>query len=196
MQLHLQPEVDEYWTARNIKIYLSRKGIQNSRVRTLPDLEDYLSRTTDMDASEIFRETSSLAAYQVELITGRVKRNCTYCAAANMEFQGPAADGGLMALWEGYCRGWRMVDFIHDEILQEIPVTWTPEQITAFAEETERVMCGEMQKVTPDVKITAETAVMPRWYKKAEPLYDDKGNLLVWTPELAEMLKKQKQEAA
>ena len=42
------------------------------------------------------------------------------------------------------------------------------------------IMVKEMQKYTPDVPIKAEPALMRRWYKDAEPLYDQEGKLLIW----------------
>lgn len=192
MKLHLSPEIDEYWTSRQIHIFLSQNKLNAPHVRTIDQLESFLL-DSGWEKDDVFRATSSVSAYICRLQTGRVKRNCTYCAATNMEFQGLCADGAKRALWAGYMEGWRMVDFIHDEILQEIPLVWTPEQLTAHAAHVNEVMCREMSVVIPDVRIKVETAIMDRWYKKAKPLHDANGNLIVWTPELAERLKKEKE---
>ena len=44
------------------------------------------------------------------------------------------------------------------------------------------IMCVEMQQVVPDVKITASPALMRRWYKGADAVYDTKNNLVPWEP--------------
>lgn len=43
-------------------------------------------------------------------------------------------------------------------------------------------MVEEMAKVCPDVRISAEPALMRRWYKEAKAVYVDK-KLVPWEPE-------------
>ena len=188
MKQHLQPRVDEYWTSRNIAMWLSRHKMQDPKVRTLSDLASFLS-IEGWEPDDIFKAQSEVSAYECRLVSGRLKRNCTYCAATNMQFQGPSADGAKVGLWEGYVEGWRTVDFIHDEVIQEVPLLWTPVQHTEFAAHVEDVLCTSMRRVLPDVKIKASSALMARWYKEAERLTDDDGCLMVWTPERAKELK-------
>lgn len=54
--------------------------------------------------------------------TGRLRGGCTYTQARNAPFQGLAADGAKLALWELTKRGFRVVAFIHDEVVIELPV--------------------------------------------------------------------------
>jgi len=183
MRDHFKHDEDDYWTSRNIKMYLRSQGMEAPGVRSTWDLKDFLEGQ-GWSEERARRATSNLTVYMVRTLTGRVKRNCTYCSAANLEFQGPAADGAKLALWEGYLRGWRMVNFIHDEILQEILASMGLEERTRFALEVERVMVDSMEKVLPRMKIKVESALMgDRWYKEAKPKHDDDGNLLIWMPE-------------
>jgi hypothetical protein len=55
-------------------------------------------------------------------LTGRLRANASYCARHNTVFQGLAADGAKLALWLLWRAGYRIVNFIHDEVLIEIPV--------------------------------------------------------------------------
>ena len=71
-----------------------------------------------------------------------------------------------------------ITNFIHDEVVYESP---EDEHITARAKEVERIMIEAMEEVTPDVKAGAGTAVMRRWNKYAEPVWED-GVLKVWEP--------------
>ncbi len=51
------------------------------------------------------------------------------------------------------------------------------------AKRAEQIMVREMKKYTPDVRQEAPPALMRRWYKDAEPVYDRFGELVPWEPE-------------
>ena len=70
------------------------------------------------------------------------------------------------------------VVFLHDEILFELP----EEDAHERAEEAARLMREAMEIITPDVRVTAVPALMKRWHKDAEPVYED-GRLVPWTPD-------------
>lgn len=124
----------------------------------------------------------------VQFWSGRVRGNMGYCDACNTLFQGLAADGAKLAmfriLYEMYCvpssplYGSRMVAFIHDEFLCEHP----DEKADAAARRVAELAVEEMKKVLPDVAVTAEPALMKRWYKKAEKVLDAAGRLIPWEP--------------
>jgi hypothetical protein len=76
--------------------------------------------------------------------------------------------------------GCRMVAFIHDEFVLEVPEA--VDQARAATTRLLEVMVKGMGIYVPDVPIKAEPTLMARWYKEAEPVYDDAGNLLVWHP--------------
>ena len=56
----------------------------------------------------------------------------------------------------------------------------------------EKLMCQGLKAVCPDVRVGAEGALMYKWYKEAEPIRDENGDLMIWTPELAAKLKAEK----
>lgn len=92
--------------------------------------------------------------------------------------------------WSDSLYGCRPVLFIHDEIVVEGPGDaahlWAPAQA--------EVMAAAAQIYTPDVPQIAEEAIMPRWYKGAEPVWADVdgklyvkgcpegGKLVPWEP--------------
>ena len=53
-------------------------------------------------------------------LTGRLGAAAAYCARHNTVFQGLAADGAKLALWQLYRAGYRIVNFVHDEIVVEV----------------------------------------------------------------------------
>ena len=80
------------------------------------------------------------------------------------------------------CAGYRCVAFIHDEILVELPLE---ADHAAEARRIDRMMCQAMQELTGTVPIECEHALMERWYKQAEAVYDAEGKLVPWRPDEA-----------
>jgi hypothetical protein len=154
-----------------------------------PEMEDYFGMIRDAS------NQSPTGVFSVkQLYSNRVRGGCTYTSGANTYFQGLAADGAKAALWALYkacylgvlpdymegekchLRGVRMWAFIHDEVLFE------GDQDTAhlWAPQASRIMVEEMRKYTPDIMQAAPPALMRRWLKAAEPVYDESGNLVPW----------------
>ncbi len=111
--------------------------------------------------------------------TGRLRANASFCARHNTLFQGLAADGAKLALWKLWRAGFRLVNFLHDEVIVEVR---QDSNLKAQAEEISRLMIEGMREVVPDVRIEVEYAAASRWYKSAKAVYDQEGNLLLWTP--------------
>lgn len=121
---------------------------------------------------------------------GMVRRNCFYTHATNgAALQTPTAEGAKIALWklaeamydrrvESCLYGSHLVAFIHDECITELPFDdLTHER----ALEGARLMVDGMQQVITRVKVTAEPALMFRWDKRAEPVFEQ-GRLIPWQP--------------
>lgn len=64
-----------------------------------------------------------------------------------------------------------------DEYIAELPLD---EHLTARAKYMSQVMVEEMQKITPDVRVSSTPALMFRWSKAAEDWYDGDGDLTPW----------------
>lgn len=111
--------------------------------------------------------------------TGRLRANASYCARHNTVFQGLAADGAKLALWLLWRAGYRIVNFVHDEVLIEIPVDsdWTE-----HAARVSELMRRGMQEVVPDINVEVELAATERWYKSATRVLDEQGRLQLWLP--------------
>ena len=141
---------------------------------------------------EYFDHVSGLSPFGndftvVQLRSGRHRGGTNYTAGCNTYFQGLAADGAKEAIWrvakECFTSGsvlaqCRPVAFIHDELILEVP--------EASVDAAARLLCTIMQEAMeiyiPDVKIGVEAVAMARWYKNAEPVFED-GMLVLWTPE-------------
>lgn len=141
---------------------------------------------------------------------GMHRAKCGYCNAANgAGLQAPSAEGALEGLYRTqklfWCNGYKgelkgvqqfidMYDptgllegsfaenFIHDEILWETPSKgYVDGKKVAIVE---KIMIDSMEEITPNVRAGAESAAMARWYKEADSVIDDKGNLVAWEPEI------------
>lgn len=121
-------------------------------------------------------------------VSKRIRGGVSFTSAANGYFQGLAADGAKLALYrtsrECYVDrasalyGSRVILFAHDELILEVPEAQAHEAATRLSE----VMVGAMREFVPDVVVTAEPALMRRWFKGAEPKHVD-GRLVPWEPE-------------
>jgi len=131
------------------------------------------------------------AASYEQLYSERVRGGMGYCDACNGRFQGLAADGFKAAFvevcYEMYCApesplyGCRPVAPIHDEILSEMP----EDRYEECVRRKDEIMKAEMSKYMPTVPMETSPAVMRRWYKDAEAVYDASGRLVPWEPKAA-----------
>lgn len=125
-----------------------------------------------------------------QFISNRVRGDPSGPAAANTLFQGLAADGAkraLVAMTEemyldesSHLFGSRLLNFIHDETLCEIPLA----KLHEAAYRQAAVMVEQMKLVVPDVAIKVEPAAMLYWDKEAEAVHDSNGRLIPWQPKL------------
>ena len=158
------------------------KNLKNEWQSMWPEARDYFAFVHSLCGGQ--RNSGDL--YQ--LTSGRIRANVPFTEACNGFFQGLAADcakdAGFRIAKACYVDersplyGSRIVNFIHDEFLVEVPEAWAHE----CADEVVRLMEAAGQRWCPDVPPRAEPALMRRWMKAAEPAYDDKGRLIPWEP--------------
>ncbi len=112
-------------------------------------------------------------------LTGRLRANATFAARHNTMFQGLAADGAKLALWKLWRAGYRIANFIHDEIMIELPQNTN---LALHAHIVRQLMIEAMREVVPDVEVDVQYVVSTRWAKNAELVFDDQGRMAVWKP--------------
>jgi DNA polymerase I-like protein with 3'-5' exonuclease and polymerase domains len=153
-------------------------------LKTFPEMQEYFRYITKLsNPMDEFSYTTPL---------GLVRVGATYCAACNgVALQAPTAEGAKAAVFEivracyDPTRQSPMfgkvfpLAFIHDEILLEIE---RGQEMGLLAEEAAKLWVQVMQKFMPDVPVKAEPALMEKWDKKAESVFDEKGNLTIWQP--------------
>ncbi len=180
MRRHLDPPVDEYWTRKNIQDYCRKHGIKLQKYNE-DTLKSYLRQKFTEDGVEnpgraAFMEMKDLVRYIAKTVRGRVRSNCTFTSSANTVFQGLTSDGTKRALWHLIKAGYKIVVFVHDEIIVELD---DDENLQHHVKEIERIMVESMEEVITRVKISVESALMRRWDKGAKTEYVGE-DLQVW----------------
>lgn len=123
-----------------------------------------------------------------QLRSWRWRGGCTYSAACNTLFQGLLADGALEALahvsYECYAcvdsplYGYRVIAFVHDEIVIEGPL----DGLAAATERLSKLMEHHLDRFAPDYPTPAHPVLTMVWNKDAGTVRDKEGRLQLWTP--------------
>lgn len=120
---------NSYWVSNVWNALVGLDASEDARVR------EVLSR---QEGSPWLEER--LFSRTVATLTGRLRSGVSYTEARNTPFQGLAADGAKLALWGLHKAGFRIVAFIHDEVLLEV-------KDEEEAKEAQRIMDREMKSV-------------------------------------------------
>jgi DNA polymerase I-like protein with 3'-5' exonuclease and polymerase domains len=95
----------------------------------------------------------------VYTLTGRARANTSYCAVANTPFQGLGSDMAKLALYNLDKNGFKVVNFIHDEVIIE-----APKRINRYKEAC-NIMVEAGSIIAPDMLIEVEGGKSDRWKK-------------------------------
>lgn len=113
-------------------------------------------------------------------LTGRVRGNVEYTQQRNTPFQSLASDGAKRALGRLVLAGFRVVGFIHDEILIELPDQGDYVDRSVVKSVVD-IMCDSMQEMTGNVPVKCEYTLSDRWSKNAELILDG-DKVRPWRP--------------
>ena len=117
----------------------------------------------------------------VVTLTGRIRGRVSFRQARNTPFQALAADGAKLAMWRLVREGFRVVGFIHDEILIELPDEGGYVR-KEHVDRVERIMCSEMERVLGGtLPVGCEATLSTCWSKEAQLIEDD-GKIYPWKP--------------
>ncbi len=136
-----------------------------------PRLQDKLhKRQPDV---ELWQEVRDWAGRRpVVTVTGRLRANATFCSSRNTIFQGAAADGAILALWLVWRAGYKIVNFVHDQLVVESPAD---DAVQERAADIKRLMKQGMALVAPGMLVKVETVVTRSLNKEdLDPRYDPK----------------------
>ena len=114
------------------------------------------------------------------VLTGRLRAAAGYTARHNTIFQGLTSDGAKLALWRVWRAGYKIANFIHDQIIVEVPTEY---DLKAHAEAIKGHMIAGMNEVLPDMLVDVKYAATDRWRKGAKAVFDQQGRLQLWFPQ-------------
>jgi hypothetical protein len=182
------------WNARLKGIALATL-LKNIWLKTYPEMEPYFEHVKnckDENNPVIGRREDGrpIEGLCYTTLLGMHRAGCSFTKIANgMCMQSPTAEGAKIACFNvtRACRdasrgsvllGAHPVDFVHDELLVEVQKDKAHTQTA----EVQRIMERSMSIIVTDVTVRTEAVLMPRWYKQAEPVFEN-GQLVAWTPE-------------
>lgn len=157
------------------------RALKNRWFSAWPEMRDYFA---SIDA--LIDERTGKGKIE-QLYSKRIRGGVSFCEACNSPFQGLAADAAKAAGWEiakqCYLQdasplfGSRVVNFIHDEFILEVP----EEGAHLAAQALAATMVSGAQPWLPDVAVKVGAPVlMRRWSKNAQPVFNAKGELIPW----------------
>jgi DNA adenine methylase len=146
-----------------------------SRANRNPELTDDLQKRNT--SKELARKVTQAG---VATLTGRVRGRVRYSQARNTPFQGLAADGAALALFALAKEGFRVVGFIHDEVLIELPDEGGYVS-KAVVDKIERIMIDEMGKVLGGLPVGVKSTLSTCWSKKAKRIVEG-DRFIPWSP--------------
>ena len=138
----------------------------------------------DDDDDEEDDDSDSKQKFVAHLINGMIRSNGTYCSILNIQFQGLAAYGLKLGMWNMAMKGYlpRLVNEVHDEVNYWL---W-PDELKTHIPIVEKCMIDGMRAACPDVKVKVETNCMLHWDKDAPKFqdiqWDDNGNPIIEEP--------------
>jgi len=139
-----------------------------------PQIFTLLKECNDRGNEELYK---LLFGDDVCTLTGRIRGRVGFTQSRNTPFSGLAADGAKLAMWNLMQVGYRIVGFIHDEILIELKES---DNLAHEVKVIEEVICSSMQELTGTIPITCGAALSRVWSKGATDLYNKEGNIIIW----------------
>ena len=117
----------------------------------------------------------------VTTLTGRARTGVPYTAQRNTPFQGLAADGAKIAVSQLILAGYRVVGFIHDEVLVELPDKGRGYLLAKDVNNVVEIVRAGMAEVTYGYPVECEYTVATCWSKRAELIQKGK-RIYAWRP--------------
>lgn len=146
--------------------------VKNAWLRQYPEIVDYFDSPKDnVDGSrKAWSEERGRWEDRDTFLqmgrSGRKRAHCTYPAFLNSNFQGLAADGAKLALYNSFKAGLLLVGFVHDSIVVECPIERGEYTLQLLS----KTMIESMETVIPDFRISTEGEVKMRYGEKESSL--------------------------
>lgn len=147
-----------------------------------PDMYRVLTESKRQGSEELYRK---LLGKDVVTLTGRVRGKVGFTQSCNTPFSGLAADGAKLALWNLTQVGFRIVCFVHDEIVLEIPENSDWDQEVHMIN---KIVCSSMKELTGTIPIKCDYTLSRVWSKEAQSIYSSQNKIQIWEPKKINIL--------
>jgi len=117
------------------------------------DLDPELRKRLDSGQADLKvwgKVRNSVGRRSVFTITGQLRAQASFSSARNNVFQGPAADGAIPGMWLNWRSGYKIVSFVHDQVVVESVADGLVHQRMA---EIESMMKRGMETVVPGMRV-------------------------------------------
>ena len=176
-------ELRKEWTSAfpEVKLHFNPEQASNKKAVRFGygmDAED------EDEDDEIQEDTGDKRLFVAHLINGMTRNNGSYCSILNIQFQGLAAYGLKLGLWNMAMAGFlpRMLNEVHDEANYWL----MPDELKTYIPVAEDCMIRGMRVACPDVKVKVESTCMLHWDKNAVEFnkleWDDQGRPIIEEP--------------
>lgn len=116
----------------------------------------------DVRNRRVTQRVRRLTYYRSCTLTGRIRNYCTHTEERNHRFQASAADGAKLAMFKLMRKGYKLLNFVHDEIGLALPVGSAGRML----KEVEKIMVAEMESVLGHgVPVAVDGSMAPCWSK-------------------------------
>jgi hypothetical protein len=146
-------ELDFFWSRARVAAERVPAGLHDAVMSRRPSPRLQRAVMALVDAAPVFT------------LTGRLRAEASFPARHNTIFQGLAADGAKLALWKVWRAGYAIVNFIHDELLVEVP---DGPDAGRDAREIGRLMTEGMREVIPSVRVDVDYVLAASWGRTAD----------------------------
>jgi len=127
--------------------------------------DELLNRHPGLDLNFAVRKVVNKIG--VFTITGRLRAKANYSQRRNTIFQGAASDGAKLALYRLWRAGFKVVAFIHDEVVIEVDAD---ADLVAVRKQIDSILVTAMKEICPDIVIEVEGTFRRRWGKNKEDM--------------------------
>jgi DNA polymerase I-like protein with 3'-5' exonuclease and polymerase domains len=151
--------------------YEEAKDLRDFWFASFPEIKEFMA------AEAVATRPGEDEWYTATNLLGRTRGRCGLCAANNYKFQSLTALATKCALWNLYTKGYKMINFVHDEVIFELP---EDDKLKPTIKEIEDIMVSSVANVIKGVKIKVEATVMRHWSKEAKHTYTPDGKIIPW----------------
>jgi hypothetical protein len=162
MLYEIYPELGMLLDDYAVNNVAEKLNLDKNYCKTILKNEIYKLQIGKKSNHKLLKGHDNLCMADVCTLTGRIRKNVKYTIAFNMPRAGLAADLAKLALWNLTKEGYKLIAFIHDEILLEIPKT---RHIDKHVTKIHHIFNNALPDLSDSIPIKSKSVLMSSWSK-------------------------------